>query len=177
MQMENIIWLLYYQAMEKIIHPIPPVYDNSSEILILGSFPSVKSREEGFFYGHRMNRFWKVMESLFSVKHLATIEEKKDFLLSHHIALWDVIGECSIEGSDDSSIKDAKPNDISKLIGQSKVNMIFTNGNAASKLYRSLLLPSVGIDDICLPSTSPRNASYSLEKLIGRWSIILNYLD
>lgn len=162
--------------MERITHPIPPVYDSSSRILILGSFPSVKSREEGFFYGHRMNRFWRVMEALFSEKQLATVEEKKDFLLLHHIALWDVIGECTIRGSDDSSIADAVPNDIMKILDSSDVEAIFTNGKTASRLYRTMLMSLTGIKDMDLPSTSPRNASFTLEKLIGRWCIILDYL-
>ena len=166
----------YHQDMERIIHPIPPVYDSSSRILILGSFPSVKSREEGFFYGHRMNRFWRVMEALFSEKQLATVEEKKDFLLLHHIALWDVIGKCTIRGSDDSSIADAIPNDIMRILDSSDVKAIFTNGKTASRLYRSMLMPLTGIEDMNLPSTSPRNASFSLEKLVGTWSIILKYL-
>lgn len=166
----------YHLDMERIIHPIPPVYDSSSRILILGSFPSVKSREEGFFYGHSRNRFWRVMEALFSAGDLVTIGEKKDFLLTHHIALWDVIGECTIKGSDDSSIADAVPNDIMKILDSSDVKAIFTNGKAASRLYRSMMMHLTGIEDIDLPSTSPRNASFSLEKLIGRWKIILDYL-
>lgn len=116
------------------------------------------------------------MEALFSEEQIVTIEEKKDFLLSHHIALWDVIGECTIKGSDDSSIADAVPNDIMKILDSSDVEAIFTNGKTASRLYRTMLMSLTGIKDMDLPSTSPRNASFTLEKLIGRWCIILDYL-
>ena len=151
----------------EVIHNIDPLYDSNSKILILGSFPSVKSREIQFFYGHKSNRFWPIMEKLFEVK-LNTIEEKKEFLHSHHIALWDVIGSCSIEGSDDGSIKDVKPNDISLITNSSPIERIFVNGKKAYELF----LKYNTKDATLLPSTSSANASYSFEKLLQYWSVI-----
>ena len=161
---------------ERIVHPINPVYDSNSQILILGSFPSVKSREEGFFYGNRQNRFWRVLSALLDQPVPESIKEKKALLLRHGIAVWDVIGECTIEGSDDASIEEAMPNGIKALIDNSSVKAVFTNGKTASKLYRKLVFPTTGIMDTSLPSTSPRNASWTLEKLIGRWECILESL-
>jgi len=158
------------------VHPIPPVYNENSEILILGSFPSVASREAGFFYGHKQNRFWKVLSSLLSEAEPQSLGEKKDLLLNNRIALWDVIASCEIVGSSDSSIKNAVANDISKII-ESGVKAVFTNGKTASALYKKYIFPRVGIDDICLPSTSPANAAFSLQRLITEWSIITNYLS
>ena len=114
-------------------HPFPPLYDENSKILILGSFPSVKSREQLFFYGHPQNRFWKVTSAVFGVKTPNTIQEKKDFLLSCNIALWDVIASCDIQGSSDSSIRDVTANDLSPILSNSKVERIFTNGKDVYK--------------------------------------------
>ena len=158
--------------MEFIIHPIPPVYDGNSKILILGSFPSVKSREYGFFYGHPQNRFWRVIAGVFDENVPESIEEKKKILLKNNIALWDVIHSCEIVGSSDSSIKNAVPNDIEKIIRESKVEKIFTNGKKSNELYRKYLEKQTGIKAVCLPSTSPANAVYSIEKLIKEWKII-----
>ena len=158
------------------VHPIPPVYNGSSKILILGSFPSVASRETGFFYGHKQNRFWKVLSALLFTDEPQSIGEKKDLLLNNRIALWDVIASCEIVGSSDSSIKNAVANDISKII-ESGVKAVFTNGKTASALYKKYIHSKVGIDDICLPSTSPANAAFSLQRLITEWSIITNYLS
>ena len=153
-----------------IIHPIPPVYDKNSTVLVLGSFPSVKSREYGFFYGHRQNRFWKVVASVFDESVPESIEEKKSLLLNNGVAVWDVIKSCEISGSADSSIKNAVPNDINFIINESKINRIFTNGKKADELYRKYLESQTGIKAICLPSTSPANAAFSLERLIEEWS-------
>ena len=155
--------------MKSIIHPIEPVYDKNSKILILGSFPSVKSREQGFFYGHPQNRFWKVLAGVFECEVPITVEDKKRFLIENNVALWDVIHSCEIEGSADSSIKNAVPNDINKIIENSSIKAIFTNGKTADKLYKKYIENEIGIEAICLPSTSPANATWSLERLIDFW--------
>ena len=155
-----------------ISHPIPPVYDENSRVLVLGSFPSVKSREQGFFYGHPSNRFWRVLSALAGKEVPSTIDQKRTLLLSMGIAVWDVIQSCDITGSSDSSIKNVIPNDLTDLINRSKVIRIFVNGKTAKKYYDRYLLPKVGIQAICLPSTSPANAICSLDKLISEWKII-----
>ena len=153
-------------------HPIPPFYNIDSEILILGSFPSVKSREQMFFYGHPQNRFWNVISAVFGADCPLTIEEKSLFLTKHRIALWDTIAECEIVGSSDSSITNVVPNDISLILKNSNVKRIFTNGKTSDKYYNKYLLDKVGIKAYCLPSTSPANAFWSLEKLVDAWKII-----
>ena len=154
---------------EHILHPIPPFYDKESKILILGSFPSVKSREQMFFYGHPQNRFWKVIASVFYDKEPETIPEKKVFLRAHHVALWDVIGSCDIEGSSDSSIDNVIVNDISKILKVADIHGIFVNGKTAEKYYKRYIEQELGIIAYCLPSTSPANAAWSVEKLILNW--------
>ena len=155
-----------------IIHPIQPVYDKDSKVLILGSFPSVKSREEGFFYGHPQNRFWKVTASIFDEEIPRTPQEKKAFLIRNHIALWDVIGSCDIEGSSDSSIRNVKVNDISMILTTADIKAIYLNGKKAYHLYQQYLEPVIQREGVCLPSTSPANAVWSLEKLKQVWSVI-----
>lgn len=155
-------------------HNIHPIYNKQSQILILGSFPSVKSREAQFFYHHPQNRFWKILTSLYQEPPLTTIEEKKQFLLKHHIALWDVIESCEIKGSSDSSIDNVKVNDILKILKSTKIHYIYTNGKKAHQLYQKYCLPITHKEDICLPSSSPANAQYSLERLIKEWNIILS---
>lgn len=152
-------------------HNIDPVYNKYSEILILGSFPSVKSREGMFFYHHPQNRFWKILSHLFE-EDVTTIPQKKELLLKYHIALWDVIQSCEIEGSSDTSIKHVVVNDIEKLIKDSQITTIYTNGKKAHQLYQRYVYPITNIDDICLPSTSPANAAYSLENLLSIWKQI-----
>lgn len=155
------------------IHTISPVYNEHSRILILGSFPSVKSREAGFFYGHPQNRFWKVLANVFQAEVPGTIEEKKAFLLEHRIAVWDVIGQCEITGSSDSSIRNVVPNSISKILETTKIEQIFVNGKKAEQLYQRYIYPQTKRNAICLPSTSPANASWNLEKLTEAWKIVL----
>ncbi|MCH5324973.1 MAG: DNA-deoxyinosine glycosylase [Eubacterium sp.] len=150
-------------------HNIPPVYDENSKILILGSFPSVKSREGMFFYHHPQNRFWKVLSAVLGCDCPQTVEEKKVFLLTNNIALWDVVQSCTVTGSSDSSIKDAVPNPLRMILDNSRVMRIYTNGNTAYMLYNGLCREDIGIDAIKLPSTSPANAAFSLERLIGIW--------
>lgn len=158
---------------QKLIHSIPPVYDKNSKVLILGSFPSVKSREQCFFYGHRQNRFWRVIAAVCGEETPAGTEEKKSLLLRNGIAVWDVIHSCEISGSSDSSIKNAVPNDIEKIIKSSSVCKIYTNGKKADELYRKMLEEKTGIKSVCLPSTSPANATRSLESLIEEWRQIM----
>lgn len=151
-------------------HNIPPVYDKNSKLLILGSFPSVKSREAQFFYGHPQNRFWKVLSAVLGCECPVTTEEKKAMLLSHNIAVWDVIGSCEITGSSDASIRAVVPNDIAGLVEETSITHIFTNGATSYNMYKRYCRYSVGIEAVKLPSTSPANASYSLERLIVEWS-------
>ena len=153
-------------------HPIPPVFDRHSKVLILGSFPSVKSREAQFFYGHPQNRFWKVTSNVFCAPEPKTIEDKKAFLLSHGIAVWDVIASCDIEGSADSSIKNVIPNDLTKILDAADIRTIFVNGKTAEKFYNKYIKVSIGREAVCLPSTSPANAAWSVERLTEAWQII-----
>lgn len=151
------------------IHNFPPLYDKNSEILILGSFPSVKSREAQFFYGHPQNRFWRVLAGILECKTPVTIEEKTKMLKDNKIALWDVIKSCDILGSSDSSIKNVIPNDISEILNNSSVKRIFVNGKTAEKYYNKYILNTINIKAELLPSTSPANAAYSFEKLCIEW--------
>lgn len=154
-------------------HNIPPLFDENSEILILGSFPSQKSRQAQFFYGHPQNRFWLVLSEVLGVNVPQSIDEKRQMLISNNIALWDVIASCEIVGSSDSSIKNVVPNDILGILNQSKIKRIFVNGKAAEKYYNKYIFPNIKIAAKALPSTSPANAAYSLSRLIEEWKIIL----
>lgn len=158
------------------LHNIDPVWNKKSKILILGSFPSVKSRENKFFYSYKYNRFWKVISTILNCDEPSTIAEKKQFLLDNNIALWDVIESCEIVGSSDSSISSVKVNDITPITNNAPISMIFTNGSKANALYKRYLQKATGLKAILLPSTSPANATYSLDKLVEKWSIITNYL-
>lgn len=159
-----------------IIHPIPPVWDRNSKVLILGSFPSVKSREQMFFYGHPQNRFWKVISAVLDVPTPDTTDEKKKMLLGAGIAVWDVIASCDITGSSDSSIKNAASNDISEILTNADIRAIFTNGKTAFSLYEKHMKPKYATDALYLPSTSPANAAWSVERLTGSWAVISEYL-
>lgn len=156
-------------------HPIPPTYDKDSELLILGSFPSVKSRETGYFYGHPQNRFWQVLAAVYGEPSSVpqTVSERRDFLLRHHVAAWDVIASCTIEGSSDSSIRDVVPNDLTPLLEDSKICRIYVNGRMAERLYQRYTEPLTGVRAVCLPSTSPANAAWSLPRLIEAWRCIV----
>lgn len=155
-----------------IVHPIPPLYDKNSRILILGSFPSVKSREANFFYGHPQNRFWKVISRVLSEKTPVTIQEKKTMLLRHNIALWDVIHSCEIEGSADSTIKNVVPNDIRTILEDSEITKVYVNGKKAEAMYKKYVEKQTGIKAVVLPSTSPANAAWNEEKLYAAWKVI-----
>ncbi len=156
-------------------HTILPVYNIDSKILILGSFPSIKSRETKFFYGHPQNRFWKVLSNIYNSDIPAAIKEKETFLLKQGIAVWDVISSCEINGSADSSIKNVEANDLLVVLNSCEIKQIFVNGKTAEKLYNKHIRPLIKRDVVYLPSTSPANAKYSLEDLIKEWSIIKNY--
>lgn len=150
-------------------HNIAPVWDPDSRILILGSFPSVKSREAAFFYHHPQNRFWKVLAAVTEDVIPESIEDKKAFLHRHHIAVWDVIATCTITGSSDSSIRDVVPNPIDELLKQAQIVRIFVNGKTAWKLYDRYLKERCAREAIVLPSTSPANAAWKLDDLVETW--------
>lgn len=157
-------------------HPFPPLYDKNSKVLILGSFPSVKSREQMFFYGHPQNRFWKVVSAVMNTDTPVTIEEKSDFLHSNHIALWDVIASCDITGSSDSSIKNVVANDLTEILENADIRQIFVNGKTAEKYYNKYIRDTIDRTAICLPSTSPANAGWSMDRLVEVWGVIKDIL-
>lgn len=162
--------------MEHVKHEIAPIYDKDSKILILGSFPSVKSREANFFYHHPQNRFWKLLSSLCGEECPQTVTDKKSFLLRNHIAVWDVIASCEIEGSSDSSIKNVIPNNFQEFLSTANILQIFCNGTTSYNLYKKHVEKLTAREAIKLPSTSPANAAFSLQKLEQHWAIIKNYL-
>ena len=145
-------------------HPFGPLYDESSRVLILGSFPSVKSREQNFFYGHPQNRFWKVVSAIFEQPVPQTIEEKKQLILGNGLALWDSIASCEITGSSDSSIRNARANDIRIILDSCNIERIYCNGRKSHELYKKYIEPQTGREAVCLPSTSPANAQWTLER-------------
>lgn len=157
----------------RVTHGFEPVYDSHSRILVLGSFPSVKSRENSFYYGHPQNRFWKLMARLLKVPVPETIEEKKQMLLTHHIALWDVVAACDIKGSSDSSIRNVIPADINQVLRAANIETIIANGDTAYKLYRKYCEPHTGKEAVKCPSTSPANAIFTLERLADSWGAVM----
>jgi len=159
-----------------VVHPFEPVYNEYSQVLILGTIPSVTSREENFYYGHPQNRFWKVISCLTGHPLPITIVEKKNLLLMEGIALWDVLQSCDIEQSRDSSITNPVANDLDMIFKKASIKAVFTNGKKAQELYKKLCYPKTNIKSQCLPSTSPANGSYNLEKLLWEWSVILKYI-
>ena len=166
------------QDYKNVEHTFGPIYDKNSKILILGSFPSVKSREMQFYYGHPQNRFWRVLAFLLNEDIPNTIEEKKQLLIKNHIAVWDVIASCIISGSSDSSIKDVIVNDFTEIVQNSKIEKIFVNGTKAYELYCKYAESKTGMKASKLPSTSPANAAWSFEKLCKAWGEQLQgYID
>ena len=156
-------------------HGFGPVYDARSRILILGSFPSVKSREQGFYYGHPRNRFWPVLAAVLGETEVPeTVEARRDFSLRHGIALWDVIESCEIHGSSDSSIRNVEPTALQRIFDAADVRAVFVNGVTAAKYYDKYQRPATGRPAVRLPSTSPANAAWSLERLVETWKIIKN---
>lgn len=162
-----------YMTYEHIVHPFEPVFDENSEILILGSLPSVASRKYGFYYGHPRNRLWSVLAALFDEQIPDTVQDKKAMLLKHRIAMWDVINECDIQGSSDSSVKNAVPSDIPGLLQKTQIRKVCLNGKTAAELYEKHF-GRLCTEHICLPSTSPANAAYNLERLVKEWKIIID---
>ena len=161
--------------LERITHPIPPFYNENSKILILGSFPSVKSREQMFFYGHPQNRFWRVLAGIFNKDVPETTEDKKRLLDETNVALWDVLAECEIKGSADSTIKNAKANNLDRILKTADIRFVYTNGKTAEKYYNKYMSKIYDVKMVSLPSTSPANAAKSLEKLVEEWKIIKDF--
>ncbi len=159
--------------MNRIAHPFPPVVNETCHTLILGSFPSVKSRENAFYYGHPQNRFWRMMASVFGEEVPREIPEKEALLLRHGIALWDVIASCEILGSSDASVKNAVPVEISRIMDVAPIERVICNGALAARLYRRYLQPQTGIVAQTAPSTSPANAAWSLTRLTDAWKTLM----
>ena len=155
-------------------HPFVPLYDKNSRILILGSLPSAASRKQNFYYGHPFNRFWKVLAALYEEETPVTITDKKTFLKKHHIALYDVIGECDIRGSSDTSVRNVIPTDLEDIIRNSNISRVFCNGKLSGRLYKKYHEAKTGIEAMVLPSTSPANASYTMDRLLEEWKEILD---
>lgn len=156
----------------RVFHPFEPIYDGNSRILILGSFPSVKSRGQQFYYGHPQNRFWKVIAEVFDRDVPETIQQKKELILSQRLALWDSIGSCVISGSSDASIRDVRPNDLSIILAHAPIHRIYCNGKKSLEIYQKYIEPQTGRKAGCLPSTSPANAQWTLQRLVTAWSVI-----
>lgn len=157
-------------------HNIEPVFDENSKILILGSFPSVRSRETEFFYGHPQNRFWRVVSVVCGKDCPLTIDEKRKFLISNNIAVWDVIKSCDIEGSSDSSISNVVPNNINRILSKADIRAVFVNGGTAGRLYKKYCEKATGVSALTLPSTSPANARFNIDMLTEKWSVIKEFL-
>lgn len=156
----------------EVIHPFAPVWDEKARILILGSFPSVRSRETGFYYGHPQNRFWPLMAKLYGEAVPQSADDRRAFVLRHGIALWDVIESCRIMGSSDASIHDAKPNHIAGLIAQTSITRIFCNGQQSYRMFQKYCAESCGMQAVPLPSTSPANAAWTMDRLAEAWKVI-----
>ena len=156
-----------------VTHEFPALFDENSEVLMLGSIPSPKSREQGFYYGHPQNRFWKVLAEVLNEPLPATIDEKRSMLLKHHIALWDVLDSCTIIGASDTSIEDVVPNDIASLLAKTKIKRIFCTGATAHKLYEKYCEAATGIKATKLPSTSPANCAVKMEKLVEDYGAVI----
>lgn len=159
--------------LKKVFHELPPIYNEHSKILILGSMPSAKSREVKLYYGHPKNRFWSILEVIFNQK----ITNKEKFLLDNNIALWDVLESCEINGSSDSSIKNEQPNNIPKLLKKTQIKAIFTTGKTAHKYYVKYFKNIINLPVINLPSTSPANCAKHIEELIEEYKVIKNYIE
>ena len=157
---------------QQVEHPFGPLFNENSRVLILGSFPSVKSREQQFFYGHPQNRFWKVVAALFHREVPENIPEKRALILENGLALWDSIAGCVITGSSDASIRDVRANDLSVILDHSPIRRIYCNGKTSWQYYEKLIRPQTGREAGCLPSTSPANAQWTLDRLIEAWSVI-----
>lgn len=162
---------------QQVLHPLDPVFDERSRVLVLGSMPSPASREAGFYYGHPQNRFWRVLARLFDEPVATTNERKRDQLLRHHIALWDVVASCTISGASDASIQDAVPNDLNAILQSSPIQAVFCTGSKAAQLYTRLCEPATGVPCVRLPSTSPANAAVKFDELVEAYREIVPLLD
>lgn len=158
-------------------HTFEPIFDGNSKILILGTFPSVKSRENNFYYGHPQNRFWSVLAEILGMETPKSIPQKRQMLLENNIAIWDVVGSCDISNSSDMSIKNVVPNDLSVILENADIKTVYANGKTAEKLYNKYLLKKTGKEITALPSTSPANAAFSKERLVKAWKIIKEDLE
>ena len=163
-------------TVQKVVHEFEPIYDRDSRVLILGTMPSPKSREYGFYYSHPQNRLWRVLADVFGEPVPATKEEKVRFLLNHRIAMWDVLSSCTIKGADDSSITDPVPNDIGRILRAADIRAIFANGKKAADLYRKFCFPVTGRPAVYLPSTSPANCAKPYEFMVEAYRILLRYV-
>ena len=161
----------------RVIHELPPVYRADSAVLVLGTIPSPKSREAGFYYSHPQNRFWRVLAALFGEPLPADNAQKRELVLRHHIALWDVLAECEIAGAADSSIRRERPNDLGRIFSAAPIRMVFTTGKKAEALYRRHCYPVWRRESICLPSTSPANCACSLLQLEKAYRVLLDYCE
>jgi len=164
-------------AAQHLRHGFGPVYDAHSRVLILGSFPSAMSREQQFYYGHPRNRFWPLLSAVLGEALPRSVEEKRALVLRRGVALWDAIEECDITGSSDSSIRNAVPTDLPRLLRSADIRAVFVNGAAAERVYRRWQLPLTGLEAQRLPSTSPANAAWSFERLVEAWRVILDWLE
>lgn len=162
-------------AREAVVHPFGPIFDSSSKVLMLGSFPSLVSRQQNFYYANPRNRFWPVLSAVFEEDCGTSIAERTAFLHRHHIALWDVIASCTIHASSDASIQDVQVNDIQQLIDQSQISHVYTTGSQAFHLYERYR--PCTMDAVCLPSTSPANAKMKLEDLIPYYRVVRNDVE
>ncbi len=159
--------------MQIVYHELEPIYDSRSNVLILGTMPSPKSRTLGFYYSHPQNRLWKVMSDVFQEPIPESGEEKKLFLHNHNIAMWDVLKSCSIRGADDSTIMNPEPNDMNLILSVAEIRTIFTTGRKATELYQKLCYPITGRESIYLPSTSPANCrNYTYDSLVEAYRVI-----
>ena len=156
-----------------IVHPFGPLYDADSTVLILGSLPSVRSREQQFFYGHPQNRFWPLLSALFGERAPESVEHKRALALRHHVALWDTIYSCDIVGSSDSSIRNVVPTDLRPILDGAKVKRIFCNGRTSGLYFKKYQAQQLGREAEILPSTSPANAAWTMERLLEAWRVIL----
>lgn len=156
-----------------VTHTIPPVFNASSKVLVLGSIPSPASRAQGFFYGHPQNRFWQVLSAVLGEPLPQTVEQKREMLLRRGIALWDVLYSCEIEGASDATIKNPVPNDFSRIFETAKIRKVFTTGKRAYALYTEL----TGGEAVCLPSTSPANRAVGIPRLMEAYSMIAEALS
>ena len=159
-----------------VTHEFDAFFDKDSRVLILGTIPSPKSREQGFYYGHPQNRFWKVLADVLDEEFPQTVEERKGFLKRNHIALWDVLESCEIKGASDVSIRNAKPNDMNRILQEADIRAIFATGAKAAQLYKKLCFPECGVEAVRLPSTSPANCGCSYETLREAYSQICDYV-